>query len=142
MRKEVLVAIVLGVGLGLAVAFGIWRANLALAPKQNSLQTEAPLVSPEPEDFSELVVTQPENNLVVMKDTTVIKGAATPQATIVITTGEDEYVLEADSDGSFEKEVELAAGPNEIKIASFDDLGSESQERLVVVYTTELSEGE
>ncbi|TSC89401.1 MAG: Uncharacterized protein G01um10145_558 [Microgenomates group bacterium Gr01-1014_5] len=142
MRKEVLVAIILGVGLGLAVAFGIWRANLALAPKLGALQTEAPLASPEPDNFSELVITQPENNLVVTKDTTLIKGAATPRATVVVTTGIDEYILEADADGSFEKEIELKVGLNEIKVISFDDSGSESQKRLVVVYTTELGETE
>lgn len=138
MRKEVFFAIILGVGLGVAVAFGVWRANLALVPKKDGLKTEVPLVSPKPTNFSELVITVPENNLVVTEDKTEIKGATTPRATVVITTGKEEYIFEAGTDGSFEKEVELAAGPNEIRIISYDDSGTESQERLVIVYTTEL----
>lgn len=137
MRREVLIAIVLGVGLGLAVAFGIWRANLALAPR-NAAQTENPLPTPGIEAFSELVLTQPETNTVVTKDSVELKGATNPGSTVAILTGSEEYVLQVDEEGSFEQEVDLAAGPNEVIVTSYDAAGNESLEKLIVVYTTEL----
>lgn len=140
MRKEVLVAIILGVGLGLAVAFGIWRANLALAPK--GAQTENPLPTPGINAFSELVLTQPENNTVSEKDTVEVHGATQPFSTITITTGAEDYILEADNEGGFMQEVKLASGPNEIVVTSFDDEGEGTQEKLIVVYTTELGKAE
>lgn len=139
MRKEVLLAIILGVGLGVVVAFGIWRANQALTPRDTA-QNQNVLPMPKPEDFSELVITEPENQAVVSQDSVIVRGAATPGATIAILASGNEYILEADKEGGFEQEVDLAPGPNEIKVISFASDGNTAEERLVVVYTTELSE--
>lgn len=137
MRKEVLFAIILGVGLGVAVAFGIWRANQALAPREQA-QNQNTVPTPGPENFSELVITDPENQTVVFQDSVTIRGATTPGTTLAILTSDDEYILEADKEGGFEQEVKLVGGPNEIKVISFDESGGTSEERLVVVFTTEL----
>lgn len=140
MRKEVLFAIILGVGLGVALAFGIWRANLALTPREEQTQNNPPTSTPE--DFSELIITDPEDQTVVEHDKVNVRGAATPGAMLVILASGGEYILEADKEGSFEQEVKLVPGPNEIKVTSLDTDGNTTEERLVVVYTTELGEAE
>lgn len=143
MRREVLFAIVLGVGLGGLVAFGLWRANLIFAPNNTNPKplteiTSSP--SSEAVEVSDLIVTSPEDNLVVSEAAVKISGSATPRATIVILTPADEEILEAKNDGSFEAEVGLDGGPNEILVKSYDENGRESTQKLNVVYSTELTD--
>lgn len=141
MHREVLFAIILGIGLGALVAFGLWRANLIFLPGRESPRplSEVTALPQEPQEVSDLIVTQPEDKLVVSEDTITIKGSATPRATVVILTPAQEAVLEAKTDGSFEEEVELDGGPNEIVVKSFDEQGRESTQELTVVYSTELT---
>lgn len=140
MRKEVLVAILIGIILGSAVAFGIWRANLALLPKKEAVQTEQqPLASPEEQKTSSLIIIQPENNTIVSQDKVTIKGAASPNSTVVILTNLKDYVAETDKDGAFEQEVELEGGANEITVVSYDSEGGEAKEMLTLVFSTEFT---
>lgn len=140
MRKEVLVAILIGVILGALVAFGIWRANLALLPKKEAVQTEQqPLATQEEQKTSSLIITQPENNTIVSQDKVTIKGAASPNSTVVILTNLKDYVAETDKDGSFEQEIELEGGPNEILVTSYDEAGNETSQTLTLVYSTEFA---
>lgn len=143
MRKEVLVAIILGVGLGAIVAFGVWRANSILSPKvKQAMQTPINNASNtnQPSNgnsVSDLILTQPEDNLVVSKDKLTIKGSASPNSTVVIISSEDQIITESQNDGTFEEEVLLASGLNEVQVLSYDDKGNESKKSLNVVYSTE-----
>lgn len=140
MRKEVLVAILIGIILGSAVAFGIWRANLALLPKKEAVQTEQqPGPSLDEQKTSSLIITQPENNTIVSQDKVTIKGAASPNSTVIILTNLKDYVAETDKDGAFEQEVELEGGPNEILVTSYDEASNETSQTLTLVYSTEFA---
>ncbi len=141
MRKEVLVAILIGALLGGVVAFGIWRANLALVPKRESLQTEQTPQSSTPEDkqTSSLIITQPENNSIVSEGKVTVKGAALPNSTVVILANNDDLIIQTGKDGGFEQEVELEGGPNEITITAYDEAGNETTETLTLVYSTEFT---
>lgn len=137
MRKEVLIAILVGALSGLAVAFGIWRANQALAPKV------APTPSPTPQEETVrqgLIVTEPESGVVVSQDRITVRGSATAGSTIVILTNLGEIILEARGDGIFEQEVELEGGANEIKVVAFDPQGNREEKTLTVVFSTEFPE--
>lgn len=136
MRKEVLFAILLGILLGGAVAFGIWRANLSLGPSKENIAS-SPTPTPQEAATSQLVITQPEDGTVTSKDKITIKGATTPLSIVVITADGDDEILRAEADGGFEQEISLTAGPNLITVKSFDEQGNQSEQRLVVVYSTE-----
>ncbi|MAG59596.1 hypothetical protein CMO96_02285 [Candidatus Woesebacteria bacterium] len=142
MRKEVLIAIIIGVGLGSAVAFGIWRANLVLSPQNGQEQNQQ--ASPSPTDdiitSSQLVVTQPENNVVISKDEVEVQGNASPESTIVILANSGEIILEAEADGNFKETVGLEGGANEITVVAYDKEGNESRQTITVVYSTEFAE--
>jgi len=144
MRREVLVAIILGIGLGALVAFGLWRANLSFAPSKSQ---PAPITenssgqTPEIETGN-LIVTQPEDNLVISQERINVQGSTTPKSTVVILTPADEVIIESQQDGSFEAEVLLEGGPNELVVKSYDEQGNESQQKLNVVYSTELTTAE
>lgn len=138
MRKEVLIAIIIGFGLGLVITFGIWTANKAL--KETAPATTAPTeeveVTPMPAPTLELVITSPENNTISEKEIVELSGQTAPRAIIAITYPEGEKLLEADEDGSFSTEISLIGGDNLIKISAFNDEGDETTKTLTVVYST------
>lgn len=139
MRKEVLIAIIIGFGLGLVITFGIWTANKAL--KETAPTTTAPVeegaeITPTPAPALELVITSPENNTVSEEEMIEVSGQTAPSAIVAITYPEGEKLLEADEDGSFSTEISLIGGDNLIEISAFNEEGDEATKTLTVVYST------
>lgn len=135
MRKEVLWAIIAGVGFGLVIAFGAWRINSSLN-KQNKKADE--LASPKPKDNSEFKISlnKPENEDVVTEDTVMVSGITKPLSWITVSGETGDYISQADEKGIFEEEVDLSAGVNQIKITAFDPAGATSIEKVLVVYSS------
>ena len=141
MRKEVLIAIFIGILLGSAIAFGISRVNSYLSPKKDSaVASEQKPEEAQNIDTSQLIITQPEDNSVSSKDKITIKGSASPNSTVVIVSNLSEAVTQAKNDGSFEQEIGLDGGPNQITILAYDSQGNESKQIVTVVYSTEFGE--
>lgn len=137
MRKEVLIAIIIGFGLGLVITFGIWTANKALKETvPTTTPTEEVEVTPTPTPTLELVITSPENNTISEEEIIEVSGQTVPRAIIAITYPEGEKLLEADEDGSFSTEISLIGGDNLIEISAFNDEGDEATKTLTVVYST------
>ncbi len=142
MRKEVLVAIIIGFGLGLVITFGIWTANKALKDTStDSVETPAPLeeeieTALIPTPALELLITSPENNTISEKQTIEIVGQAAVKAIISIIYPDGEKLLEADDDGNFSTEISLVGGDNQIKISAFSSEGDEASKTLTIVYST------
>lgn len=138
MRKEVLIAIIIGFGLGLVITFGIWTANKALketAPTTVPTEEEAE-VTPTPMPALELVIVSPENNTISEKEIIEVSGQTASRAIIAITYPEGEKLLEADEDGSFSTEISLIGGDNLIEISAFNEEGDQATKTLTVVYST------
>lgn len=146
MRKEVAVAILLGSVLGLALAFGIWRANKVLRPQtpttESTPSTSQDADQTKKKNTGTLFVTTPENNSVVNEDKIIVQGSTTPYATIVIVANTGEIISQAKQDGSFSEEIKLSGGPNEIRVLSYDKEGNKSEQTLVIVYSTEFPKKE
>lgn len=142
MRKEVLIAIIIGFGLGLVITFGIWRANKSLketvTSKQEISEEKAEeIITPTPvKETTGFSLTSPENNSISNKDKIAVTGKSTPEAVIVVLYQEGEKILETDKEGNFSTEITLVAGSNEIKVSSFGKDGSESTQTLYVVYSS------
>jgi hypothetical protein len=142
MRKEVLVAIIIGFGLGLVITFGIWTANKALKDAStDSMETPAPLeeeieTALIPTPTLELLITSPENNTISEKETIEVVGQTAVKAIISIIYPDGEKLLEADEDGNFSTEISLVGGDNQIKISAFNNEGDEASKTLTVVYST------
>lgn len=133
MRKEVLFAILAGLGLGLVVAFGVWRANLALSPKDKS-QAEA---SPTPKPEFAITLAEPADLDVFTENPVSVSGITKAGSHVAISAEEEDYYVKADTKGAFEIEIELIGGVNEIVITAFDEKGSEVTQKLLLVYSTE-----
>lgn len=140
MKKEVLIAIIIGFGLGLVITFGVWSANKnfnKVSPAE-PVPTTIPNLSPSPTDAPELAleIDSPEDDFLSNEDAIEIAGRASPGGIIVLLYPKGEKILQAEENGSFSTEIVLAGGANEIRISAFDESGNEVEKILNVVYST------
>lgn len=141
MRKEVLIAIIIGFALGLVITFGVWTANRAIketAPQKEGSTEEVEIEEPTPTPVSQLplIVTTPKDNSIIDKEKIEVTGKTAPQAIVVILYQEGEKILEADEKGNFNTEITLTGGANKIEISAHDQEGNEIIQILTVVYST------
>jgi len=139
MKKEIIIAIVIGFALGLLITFGIWTANKAIKNKPTPTE-ETELITPiEPTptaaEFS-LTIISPEDDSLINTSKVELKGSTVANAVIVIAEENGEKIIEADEEGSFATELALIAGTNEIKITAFNSEGDEVSQTLSLVYST------
>lgn len=141
MRKEVLFAIIAGVLFGLVIAFGVWRANVAIKSNVEEISTanthESEDKSLELQKEIGLTLATPENNDVAIETPIKISAITKPNAWVVISGEGEDYIIKASESGSFEQEVDLVAGVNQILITAFDEEGNSEKENLTLVYSTE-----
>jgi hypothetical protein len=135
-KKEVLIAIIIGFALGLVITFGIWTANRALktsAPQEEkTLSEETTTVN----NIFSLSINSPEDNSISSEEKIEVNGVTAPKAIVVVLYPEGEKILEADEEGQFSTEITLAGGANEIKVSAYNQEGNEEQKILTVVYST------
>jgi hypothetical protein len=142
MKKEVLIAIILGFGLGLIITFGVWKANKTLqkqtqapSPTPTSLPSPAETATPTPEALM-LEISSPADNAISQEEKINLEGQSLPQTIIVIFYEEGEKILEADEEGKFTTDITLTGGANEILVKAFDQQGNETEKSLNIVYST------
>lgn len=143
MKKEVIIAIIIGFVLGLVITFGVWTANKAIkeaSPKEETTGEQAQEGTTDTRSptslESTLTIISPEDNFLSDKEKIDISGKTTPEATVVILFTEGEKIIEADKQGSFSTEITLVGGSNEIKVSSFDKDGKEISKSITIVYST------
>lgn len=134
MRKELVWATIVGISLGLVIAFGVWRVNANLKPK-NIFVNSTPRPKTNPSDF-QIVLDGPENNDVVTTSSTTVSGITKPLSWITVSGEDDDYIIQADNEGVFTQDVNLISGVNQIKITAFDAAGSQSIQKVLVVYSS------
>jgi hypothetical protein len=142
MKKEVIIAIVLGFALGLVITFGIWTANRAIQEKAKT--PTPPTNAPTPQEETPtpttpelpLTISEPADNTISSKEKITLSGSTSPEAIVVIFDEENEKIIEADKEGQFESEITLTGGPNRITIKAFDDSGNEAEASLNIIYST------
>ena len=142
MKKEILIAIIIGFILGLVITFGIWTANKSLQENTKTQTTEVnesqPIVTETSTEKGQisLVISSPENNALVNQEKIEIVGQTAAQATVTILYEEGEEVFQADEKGEFSQGITLVGGANEIKITAFDAEGNEANKILNLVYSS------
>ncbi len=150
MKKEVLLAILLGIVLGASlVVLARYHQQLsALFSRQVAeiKQTkQKPAVSPTPSvtvtatpaaSSLSLIISQPADNAIVNHSPVVIKGRTIPGATVVLIGDDDEVILVADKDGNFETKFKLTGGANDIEATAYNQNGAEKKIIFTVTYST------
>ena len=143
MRKEVLFAVFIGCLVGLAIAFGLWRANKALRPEDGNTAEFTPgsagsNKAPAGEKSGTLQISSPANNAVIATNKLKVQGTSWPNAQVIISTQDFETIVQSGEKGEFSAEITLVAGANLVKVVSYDSDGNREEVEIAVVYTTEL----
>jgi len=142
MKKEILIAIIIGFVLGLVITFGIWTANKSLKEGTNTQLSQITenktniTPSPQVEEKLPLTLISPENNALVNQEKLEIVGKTSPKAVVAIVYEEGEKIIEADEKGDFTMEITLVGGSNKINVSAFDSQGNEASKSLNLVFST------
>lgn len=134
MKKEVLIAVLIGLTMGLLITYGIYRVQTAvnqppvtdvLETATESAETSAPTV---------IALHSPLQGAVQTSQDLIITGTTIPDSNIVIFINDDETITKSDRSGSFTHEAVLNDGTNIIRVHVIDEGGNSAiQERVVVV---------
>jgi len=140
MRKEVFLAIFLGISLGFIITLGVWKARDAL---KTLPQTSQSLLTPTPQSPEatasssiRISLTQPRDNDLVSSDKILVTGETLANARVVILHEAGETELAADNTGKFSQQITLTSGSNALTVFAFDDQGNEASQEVSVVYST------
>lgn len=137
MKKEVLIAIIIGFVLGLIITFGIWTANRALKAPPEEVEEPTPVLSPSP-TVSPLFleITAPEDNSISEEEEVELSGKTVPEAVVVVLYLEGEKIIQADEEGNFSTEITLVGGANDVTVTAYDLEGDEASQTLTIIYST------
>lgn len=137
MKKEVFLAIFAGIAAGLILAFGVWRLTTSLKKNNTSSGDTHTTASPTPDVSFSITIAKPTNFDVVSSGTMVIEGLTRAGSIVIISTKSKDYKIEAEDDGSFEKEISLLGGLNTINVTSFNTNGQSATSKLTITYSSE-----
>ncbi len=138
-RKEITIAIVIGLLVGLVVVGGIIRARTALSnitPPEVSFNKKKAKPSPEPDTQDPFLTHTTEDNQVLSEDSLTLVGTTLADTYIVILGEKSEYIIVPSDTGHFSQDVALVTGANTITITSYETDGNSQEQTLNIVYTT------
>jgi hypothetical protein len=139
MRKEVIIAILLGFVVGLFIAYGIYTANKAVKDTkitQPISTNNESLPSPTPGLSFSLTLNEPEDNIVLNSDTATVSGQTEPKTVVAVMGEEGEELILSDEQGLFSTSLELIGGLNQIKVVAVDTNGNKQEKEINVIYST------
>lgn len=145
MRKDVVVAISIGLVIGLVITYGIWIANKSLKMAQNRpaaspspVTSLSPEISPTPGPASNsiLVVSSPEDESLSDTAAITVKGQTQPNLDLLVLAEKSEIFVKSDTRGNFSAAVSLETGYNQLRIIVFDASGTEYSVDRLVTYST------
>jgi hypothetical protein len=139
-RKEVTVAVIIGLFLAVLITGGILRARTAINTMQknnpaNTLGNKSGNHSSNQEGGLFLDIETQDNSVTAEEGLTII-GKTLPKTYIAITGEKGEYLIVPNEVGSFSQEITLVKGANTIKVTVYQDDGKRVEKTLNAVYTT------
>lgn len=141
MKKEILLSILIGFVIGIIITFGIYsskkaieKSNQIISPQAEKLLNE-PVATPST-SFQSLSLVSPIDESIINEGKTLVSGSTSPDSWIILLTEKGEKVIRADKKGSFETEILLISGENEIEIQSISETGEKANKVVTVVYST------
>lgn len=138
MRKEILLAVFVGITLGLMITFGIYQNSENAKTGQNS-DTDQLINNPISTDSAmtqdpQLVINSPEEELLTNEEELIVSGSGNPNSFVVILVNDLETISNTDESGNFSVKVKLNLGGNLIEINSIDEDGKQITKQRTVIY--------
>jgi hypothetical protein len=144
MRKEVILAVIIGVILGGVILYGINLANSSsnLNSDETNQDGNGNQNTPTATKKSENSVTVifPQNNAVVTEAQLTLKGTAKANSNVAIITESDDILTVSDSAGNFSSPINLINGENMITVTAVDEKLATTSASISVIRTTTLPE--
>lgn len=141
MRKEILLAIVVGILAGLGVTYVVYtirqtmlRSSTPSEIEQRRQQDSAPTPTP---TSTSLSIRQPVPDFLTMEKSVRVVGKALPDSYIVVLAETGEFITTADKDGDFALSVDLQEGGNKLTIIATTPEGVQESAVATTVYITE-----
>ncbi len=142
MKKEILLAILIGLAFGLFITYGLYRVRKATqSTSTQPVSTTAPAASPASEPSSALLtILNPEDNLVQEETSTTVTGTTQPNAIVVLFVNDEENISTADETGNFSFTVDLESGSSILTVHAIDENGESVSATRTIVVSSLLSE--
>jgi len=135
MKKEVILAILIGLGMGLFITYGVYRVKSSIATPQVTDLEQATDASPTTTATPALIaIHNPEHGKVQSESTITVTGTTTENAYVVLFVNDDDSISTSDDTGNFSFEVDLEDGVNYITVHVVKNDGTTAtDERIVIV---------
>lgn len=149
MKKESIVAILVGFGLGLTAALAI----LVLPQKISNFQLDIPFITQQDKvpvrvdqngstptitpTLEKLVVTEPEDRLITQKSSLTVAGTAASKSLVVLLTINNTAATTTDEEGKFEFKADLDEGRNDIQVVAYPEKEQPQAQTIKVYYMKE-----
>ena len=136
MKKEILIAIFVGLSMGLIITFGVYRVRSSVTDKpivdfveqtrEENQATATPTI---------LALHNPEDGTVQTETELTVTGTTVADSFIILFVNNTDYISNSDESGNFSFKIELDDGANVIRVHVLDADGGTSvvEERLVIV---------
>ncbi|HCC84849.1 MAG TPA: hypothetical protein DEP87_04160 [Candidatus Pacebacteria bacterium] len=140
MRKEIIIAVLIGLTLGLIITYGFYTAQLNTRNSQGTKKNDLEL-TPDPtsevKSETKLKLTSPDNEIVVAVATLTVSGTTSPHSFVTVSLLDETQVAIADDQGNFTFELTLNPGGNQIVVQSLNEDNEVENLNRSVIYDDE-----
>lgn len=139
MRKEVILAIIIGVIFGGVGLYGLKLANqTVVSQKIEEPESITPTISttPTPSITDTINIDSPTDHSVSFNSTINIKGRTRPNSPVAITVENSDEIVQSDTQGIFSLDVTLVGGENNITVSVPQQNGEVMTKTISVIYTS------
>lgn len=140
MKKEVVLAIIVGFSLGLIITLGIYTARRALRRQTPLTSPPETSASPSPTPSHGLTITSPTEEALLDQDKVILQGLTTPNSLVTVITPQDNLIVTANSAGEFQTQISLVGGVNQLQIVALTPDGQRAETSLTLTYSTVIIE--
>jgi hypothetical protein len=138
MKKEVFIAVLIGLSLGLIITYGVYRFRTALTSKPVTNLELAATPTPDESIPTVLAWHNPEAGSVQTDTAVTITGTTIPSTFIVVFINNQDFVTTTDETGNFSIQTDLNEGGNIIRLHVVEESGEAVTEERVVIVSTAL----
>ncbi len=135
MKKEVILAIIIGLIFGLVITFGIYQANHYAKPKNNSEQNNVTPTPTPTQENSLILLDYPSDGDIFQDSSATISGSVKSGVILTLLTEDDERFI-ITQNNRFNEEITLNTGANLIELIAISPEGQRQEIKLNLVYTT------
>lgn len=137
MHKETLVAVLIGLSLGLILTFGIYQWQKT---SSETTQIIVPQMETQPQGLEEtvanqeLVISNPQEGIVTDQQQIKLEGTGPAGAFLAVFVGNKETISNISSDQTFAVDLSLEKGANFITVLATENSGKNYKSEILVVY--------